>query len=66
MFEMKDFKLGTRVELHPATDLWMRGARFGEVIAIGRKFLHVKLDASPRRVITIAPRNIGSIVEGNP
>ena len=25
------FKPGDRVELHPATDLWMRGARFGTV-----------------------------------
>lgn len=24
--------IGQRVELHPATDLWMRGARFGEIV----------------------------------
>ena len=25
---------GTRVELHPGTDLWMRGARFGNVTEV--------------------------------
>lgn len=26
------FTVGDRVEIHPGFDLWMRGARFGEVI----------------------------------
>ena len=28
---------GTRVELHPACDDWMRGDRFGTVVGMGRK-----------------------------
>ncbi len=27
-----DFSTGDRVELHPATDLWMQGARYGNVL----------------------------------
>ena len=29
--------LGTIVELHPATDDWMRGDRYGEIVGLGRK-----------------------------
>ena len=28
--------VGTRVELHPAMDAWMRGDRYGEVVGFGR------------------------------
>jgi hypothetical protein len=28
------YGVGDRVELHPGTDLWMSGARFGEVIGL--------------------------------
>jgi hypothetical protein len=28
---------GQRVELHPATDDWMRGDRYGTVVGYGRK-----------------------------
>ena len=34
---MIDPRIGQRVELHPATDRWMRGDRFGVVIGIGRR-----------------------------
>ncbi len=40
--------VGQRVELHPATDWWMRGARFGEVVIVGRTWTTVKLDKGPR------------------
>ena len=39
-------KLGQRVELHPAFDAWIKGDRFGTVIKITRKNIHVKLDKS--------------------
>ena len=39
-----DIKQNDRVELHPATDLWMQGARFGTVLSIGRKYVTIKLD----------------------
>jgi hypothetical protein len=44
--------VGDRVELHPGTDLWMRGARFGEVVGIRltpKDRLVVVLDKIPGR-----------------
>ena len=40
------FLPGARVEIHPSTDLWMRGARYGDVIKTtkGGAIVHVKLD----------------------
>ena len=60
-FEITDFKKGDRIEMHPATDLWMMGARYGEIVQVGRKNLKVKLDYL-RRAIAVSPRNIGQIV----
>ncbi len=42
-----------RVELHPGTDDWMRGDRYGEIVRTGRRrsgelFAVVKLDKSRR------------------
>jgi len=42
------FKVGDRVELHPACDLWMRGARFGTITKITKTFVWVKLDKAAR------------------
>jgi hypothetical protein len=39
---------GKRVQLHPATDAWMRGDRYGTVVKIGRRLVSVKLDKSGR------------------
>jgi hypothetical protein len=42
-------QVGKRIELHPGTDLWMRGARFGTVLSITPKGLYrVKLDKWPK------------------
>lgn len=49
-----------RVELHPATDAWMRGDRYGIVASVGRKYVHVKMDRSGR-TLPVLPRNIGRI-----
>lgn len=66
-FDIKDFSANSRgelprIQMHPGTDLWMRGARFGEILKIGRKNLLVKLDKLNRPVI-VSPRNIGEIIE---
>jgi hypothetical protein len=37
-----------RVQLHPATDAWMAGDRYGVIVGIGRKWVHVKCDRSHR------------------
>ncbi len=29
---MTRYELGDRVQLHPATDAWMRGDRYGEIV----------------------------------
>jgi hypothetical protein len=40
------YAVGQRVELHPATDAWMAGDRYGEITKIGPKYLHVACDRS--------------------
>lgn len=50
------FKVGHRVELHPGTDMWARGARFGYVTSIQKRpddergdVYVVRLDNAPAR-----------------
>ena len=53
---LNDFIIGDRVELHPACDLWMRGARFGNVVKIGRKKVTVFVDhPAVRRDLPFSP-----------
>jgi len=62
------FKAGDRVELHPATDRWMMGDRFGTVIGkkrprsgpIGFLAIKVKLDKSGK-VIAFHPANLNLV-----
>lgn len=44
------FRIGERVQAHPATDTWMRGDRFGTVITVGRKWITVLMDRSGRKI----------------
>jgi len=46
--------LGQRVQLHPATDAWMRGERYGTVVTLGRTLVHVRMDVSGR-TLTFPP-----------
>jgi hypothetical protein len=55
MNTMSDFKVGQRVELLPHLDLWMMGARYGEVVKLGRKWVHVKLDRGTNWVVQLLP-----------
>lgn len=41
---------GSRVQLHPATDRWMMGDRFGTVRKITRRCVHVKMDVSKKTI----------------
>lgn len=59
--ELNEIKKGDRIELHPATDLWMRGARYGDVTSIGRGKVSVKLDRIAH-VLRVLPANILKIV----
>lgn len=57
---------GSAVDLHPACDYWMRGAKSGVVtstptVATGRHFdtyVYVKLDGFKVRPVAIARRNL--------
>ena len=58
---------GTRVALHPATDDWMRGDRYGEIIGAfgpgqGAKYL-IRLDVSGK-LRRIVPELFTVVVEG--
>ena len=39
-----EFRVGERVQIHPATDGWAMGIRYGDVTKLGRKLVHVKFD----------------------
>lgn len=58
------FRGGDRVELHPGTDAWAMGDRYGTVAHVGRKNLHVRMDRS-RRMLRVAPCAIYAIHEGS-
>jgi hypothetical protein len=52
-YDGKDYKVGDRVELHPGTDLWMQGARYGTVKRTSltpKDRVHVELDKIPGRI----------------
>lgn len=48
------FRRGDRVQFHPCTDVWMRGARYGTVTGVqdvdGETVVRVKTDVSGLRV----------------
>jgi len=44
--------IGDRVQVHPATDTWMRGDRYGEVVGLVRcDRVKVLLDRSGRTLV---------------
>ena len=42
----REYKQGDRVQLHPATDFWMSGARYGEVIQCSLRMSKKKSDGT--------------------
>ena len=56
---MADFRVGQNVELHPCTDRWMMGDRFGIVRSLDKEkgFVKVKLNISGK-TFNFLPRNI--------
>lgn len=49
-YDRSGYQVGDRVEIHPGTDLWMRGARFGVVVGCSltlKDAVRVRLDAIP-------------------
>lgn len=55
------FKPFQRVEVAPHTNAWISGDRFGDVVKIGRFYVHVKMDRSGK-VRKFVPENIGRIL----
>lgn len=54
-YDGNGYTVGDRVELHPGTDLWMRGARYGSVVGLSltpNDRVRVRLDKLPRRVFS--------------
>lgn len=52
-YDAEPYTLGDRVELHPGTDLWLRGARYGTVEGVSlapNDRVHVRLDKMPDRM----------------
>ncbi len=45
LYSLADFRVGQRIHLHPATDLWMQGQRYVEVTKVGRKVITIRTDA---------------------
>lgn len=46
-YDGKGYSIGDRVELHPGTDLWMQGARYGVVVGMSltpRDRVRVRVD----------------------
>ena len=56
---IESFSPGQRVQMHPATDLWMRGARYGDVHHVDKHgHVHVKLDKLPHKTVKVHPDNL--------
>lgn len=63
-YDANGYRTGDRVELHPGTDLWMRGARYGTVKSIsarGKVPVKVELDKLPGRVVRGTPEQFRRI-----
>ena len=56
---IQDFRVDQRIELHPGTDQWMMGARYGNVVKIDEKtgFVHLRMDAL-RKILKWKPQHI--------
>lgn len=59
---LAEYRIGDRIEMHPATACWMSGDRFGTVEEIGRRLIYARMDRSGRRIRTV-PTCIGRVQE---
>jgi hypothetical protein len=49
--------VGQRVSMHPATDAFMMGDRYGNVVKVGKTKIHVKMDRSGKTRLVL-PKNL--------
>lgn len=54
------YMVGKRVELHPGTDLWMRGARYGTIHSVSRDGVYkIRMDnRRVRRLVRMRPEDV--------
>lgn len=51
--------VGSRVELHPAMDLWMRGAKYGTIVRVRAGKPCVRMDhKGVRKLVCTIPANL--------
>lgn len=55
------YSVKDRVQIHPATDRWMRGDRYGEIERVTKTRLHVRMDKS-KQLVTFHPDNILEVI----
>lgn len=55
------YSVKDRVQIHPATDRWTRGDRYGEIERVTKTRLHVRMDRS-KQLVTFHPDNILEII----
>ena len=51
-YDGKALEVGNRIEIHPGTDLWMRGARYGTItgmVPTTNDRVRVEMDKIPNR-----------------
>ena len=60
--EMTDSRVGMRAELHPATDAWMRGDRYGDIVSVSKRTrsFRIRMDRSGK-ILTVSEGNIAKI-----
>lgn len=63
MDKLSDFKVGDRVQIHPALGAWMAGFRYGTVIRIGVVYLQCRMERLDKTLdIRVTPENVLEIV----
>ena len=60
---VSQFRVGQRVQLHPATDRWMKGQRYATVAQIGRHMVYVDMDKGGGKAIPMHPDNLIPVEE---
>jgi len=67
---MADARIGMRAELHPATDAWMQGDRYGDIVSVSKRERSFVDPRDPRngRIFTVLMDRSGRklrVAEGN-
>ena len=59
---MADYRIGMRAELHPATDAWMRGDRYGDIVLVSKdgQTFRIRMDRSGK-TLTVSERNLARV-----